>query len=550
MEFSEPRNSRRAQCRPGLSRLISDTLRMTCQVMLVVLTTSLWGADQTFDVVIYGATASGAVAAIAAAGEGRSVALLDPGRHAGGMVTGGLGRTDMDRQEHVIGGLSREFFERVGKHYGQPLAWTFEPSIAEKTLNDWLKQAGVRTFFNHRLASITKPGASIVSIRMENGNQFAAKVFIDASYEGDLMKAAGVSYVVGREGIKQHGESLAGRRDILPGSHQLRFPTSPFDASGKLIRPIVPFEQSGHTGEGDNKIQAYCFRLCLTDNPENRLPLPRPTNYNPERFALVRNYVMAGGDNVTFRDFVGISPMPNRKTDINSSIVSTNLIGASWEYPDASYERRQQIWDEHLAWAQGLVYFLANEPVVPKRIRDEMNKWGLAKDEFIDTGHWPHQLYIRQARRMLGEYFMTQPDLETHRRKYDTIGMGGYNIDVREVQWIAFTVYRFPQLAKEVQQEGYISVPVEPYEIPYRSLLPKQQECDNLLVTSCISASHIAYASMRMEPQYMILGHSAGIAAALAVQSSVPVHKIDIVKLQRRLSDQKQILSLNGARTK
>lgn len=494
------------------------------------------------DIVVYGATAGGAVAAIAAAKGGAKVALVEPGRHVGGMISGGLGRTDMDRQEHVIGGFAREFFERAGRAYGQPIAWTFEPKIAEKVLRDWLAESGVAIFFEHRLQSVVKNQNRIISLRTHRGVEFTAAAFIDASYEGDLMKAAGVSYAVGRESRSLYGEPLAGRQDFLPGNHQFRVPLSPYGDDGKLFPHIVPQEKLGDTGAGDGKFQAYCFRLCLTTDAANQLPFPRPENYDAKRFGLVRNYLKALGDLARLRDFMGSSPIPNNKSDVNASVLSTNLPGANWEYPEASYERRREIWNEHLTWAQGLVYFLANDAAVPERIRDEVTRWGLPKDEFVDTGHWPHQMYVREARRMLGEYVMTQHDLQSRRRKYDSIGMGGYNIDIREVQWVARKVYRFPNVADELLMEGYISMPVEPYEIPYRSLLPRQQECGNLLVPVAISASQVAYASFRMEPQYMIAGHAAGVAAAMAARAGVPLHHVDILELQRRLRDQRQIL--------
>jgi hypothetical protein len=233
--------------------------------------------------------------------------------------------------------------------------------------------------------------------------------------------------------------------------------------------------------------------------------------------------------------------------DANSSgAVSTNLPGASVEYPEASHERRRQIRDEHLTWAQGLLYYVQNDPEVPPPIQAEARRWGLARDEFTDTAHWPHQLYVREARRMLGEHVLTQRDLQEFRRKYDSIGMGGYNIDVREVQWVAYRVFRFPEVRDEVLMEGYLSQPVEPYEIPYRSLLPRQEQADNLLVSSAISASSVAYASFRMEPQYMIAGHSAGVAAALAARTGAALHRLDLAALQRRLTEQRQILSLPG----
>jgi len=531
-------------------RLVSVVLRLSNSIMavhllvaLVVCSASVSSAAERFDVVVYGGTAGGTMAAIAAARAGVSVALLEPGGHLGGMVSGGLGRTDTVRQEHVIGGLTRQFFERVGKHYGEPISWTFEPKVAEGVFTGWVREAGVRVFFSHRLASVTKNGSGIASLRTENGAEFAALVFIDSSYEGDLMKAAGVSYRVGRESREMYGESLAGRREFLPGHHQFRTAVSPFGQDGKLLPYVQPVERVGLPREGDGKIQAYCFRICLTDREDNRLPLPRPTNYEPGRYTLVKNYLAALGASAALRDFMGISRMPNGKTDINSGgPVSTNLLGASWEYPEASYARRRQIWDEHATWAQGLLYFLATDASVPPKVREEMNRYGLAKDEFVDTGHWPHQMYIRETRRMLGEHVLTQHDLQTHPTKYDSIGMGAYNIDIREVQWVAIDVYRFPKVVKEVLVEGYLSMPVEPYAIPYRSLLPKAGEADNLLVTSCISASHVAYSSFRMEPQYMLVGHAAGIAAAQSVRTGTAIHKIDISGLQTTLREQNQIL--------
>ncbi len=521
-------------------------MRMLC-VVLGLLSLPLLAVVR-HDVIVYGGTAGGAAAAISAARNGADVGLVEPGSHIGGMLSGGLGRTDMDRQEHVIGGISREFFERAGRHYGQPVAWTFEPSVAERILDDWLREAGVRVYFRHRLAEqnpVDKSGSEIRRFRSERGESFEARVFIDATYEGDLLKAADVSYALGRESRQLYGESYAGRQDFLPGHHQMRVAVSPFDDQGNLLPHVVPEEKLAGLGEGDGKFQAYCFRLCLSSDPANRLPLPKPDGYRPERYTLVRNYLKARGEAASLGDFLGISPMPNSKTDINASTLSTNLPGASWEYPEASYARRREIWNEHLTWAQGLLYFLANDTSVPARIREEMSKWGLAKDEFIDTGHWPHQLYVREARRMMGEYVLTQHDLQTRRWKYDSIGMAGYNIDIREVQWVARTVYRFPTMGKELLMEGYVSVPVDAWEIPYRALLPRQHEASNLLVAACISTSQVAYASFRMEPQYMIAGQAAGVAASLALRENLPLHHIPVPKLQRLLEEQKQVLHLS-----
>ena len=416
--------------------------------------------------------------------------------------------------------------------------------MAEQILNDWLREARVQVFYGHRLRTVVKQGTRIARLETENGEFFAGRVFIDCTYEGDLMKQAGVSYAIGREGRSKYGGSLAGRQDILPGPHQLRAAVSPYGADGKLLPFIVPQDQVAPTGEGDGHVQS-CFRICLTDDQTNLLPIDLPAGYDPRRYGLVRNYLAALGDSARLSDFTGISRLPHNKSDVNSGgAVSTNAPSLSWSYTEAGYAERQRIWNQHLTWAQGLLYFLRHDSAVPERIRSEMLRWGLPKDEFPDTGHWPHQLYVRDLRRMSGEYILTQHDLEEHRSKYDSIGMGGYNIDIREVQWIAHRIYRFPKVEEEVLMEGYLSMPVEPYEIPYRALLPIEEECSNLLVAATISSSHVAYASFRMEPQYMIAGHAAGVAASLAVQRGVAVHQVDIPELQRKLEEQKQILHL------
>ena len=504
-------------------------------------------APPRFDVLVYGATAGGVLAAIAAAHSSARVALLEPGQHVGGMVSGGLGHTDYgDRR--VIGGLAREFYARVARAYGAE-TWGVvgpEPHVAEQVFRSWLAEAGITLVHGARLDRILKEGRRIHQLTTDTGQAFAARVFIDASYEGDLLQRARVSYAVGRESVAQYGERWAGRRPILPGQHNFAVPISPFvdDRDGALVplihrRPMVP------EGEGDGGVQAYCFRLCLTNRPENQIPFSPPEGYDPRRFELLRRYLAQTRGTVTARSLMSLVPnLPNGKCDVNSiGPISTNLLdGSSWAYPEADYRQRQAIWDDHLHYTLGLLYFLAKDPTVPTAIRQEINRWGLCQDEFRDTGHWPHQLYVREARRMRGEYWMTQADLEEQRVKYDAVGMGSYNIDIREVQRVWVWVSRHHTLAGETYNEGYLSAPVAPYAIPYRSLVPRYHECDNLLVPICVSASHVAFASIRMEPQYMLLGHAAGVAAALAVVADVPVQQVNIVELQRQLLAQGHVL--------
>ena len=496
-----------------------------------------------FDVVVYGGTAGGAIAAIAAAEEGLEVALLEPRNHIGGMVSGGLGRTDFGNR-NVIGGMSHEFFVRLGKHYGEDISWFFEPHVAESTFMEWLKEAGVTVLFEHRIDSVQKEGNRIQSIEMENGAVFAAKIFLDASYEGDLLPRAEIAYTWGRESQDVYGESLAGRIAYSP-KHQFPFPVSPHDENGKLL-PLIYSGDPGEPGAGDKKVQAYNFRLCLTDRKDKQVPFPRPEGYDPGRYEILKRY-LAASDGLKMSDLMIVSMMPNRKTDINNKgPISTDYIGGSWEYPEASYERREEIWKEHRLYVQGFLYFLANDPSVPKPLQEEINEWGLAKDEFVDTDHWPHQMYVREARRMVGEYVMQQKDLQTERTKDDSIGMGSYNSDSHHVQRIpAMECKDWERPGPGLLNEGDMQVPVKPYEIAYRSLLPKKGECENLFVISSFSASHVAYSSMRMEPQYMILGHAAGIAAAQAIEKEVAPHDIDVTVLQNRLREQGQILCLD-----
>jgi hypothetical protein len=500
--------------------------------------------EEEYGVVVYGATASGTIAAIASAGEGARVLLIEPGHNVGGMVTGGLSHNDYGDLT-VIGGLALEFYRKVAAYYGESLYYWRgpEPHAGEQIFLDWLQESGVELLFRRRVVEVEKRGGRINSILLSDGSRIRGRVFIDASYEGDLMARAGVSYVVGREGVSEFGESWAGRRAILPDGHQMEPRISPYDDEGNLLPLIHPVPMVGE-GEADKAVQGYGFRLIVTDQEENRIAFPVPEGYDPSDYALVKRYYEVYPD---AGNMVHLWPtLPNGKTDMNSSgPISTNVVnGLNWEYPDAEYERREEIWQEMKDYTLGLLHFLSADPSVPEQIRMETSRIGLCADEFTDNGYWPHQLYIRVARRMKGEYFMTQHDLERDTVKYDAIGMGSYNIDVRHVQRTYIPVSRFPELHHEVFNEGYISIPVAPYQIPYRSLLPRYDECTNLLVSVCMSASFIANASIRMEPQYMIMGHAAGVAAAMASGELKPVHRIDIAALRSRLRSQGQVLTL------
>lgn len=541
-------------------------------VFVLLLAGKAWGTEQTYDLVIYGGTSGAITAAVQAKTMGRSVVVVSPDRHLGGLSSGGLGWTDSGRKE-AIGGLSRQFYHRVWKHYQQPRAWKwsppkalpdqgvpeaaaqvqqpamwiFEPSVAEAIFDGWVKELNipvVRDAWLDRTSGVRVKGGRIQSITTLDGRTFAGRMFIDATYEGDLMATAKVDYHVGREATDVYGETWNGvQTGVLHHRHHfgvLSKPIDPYrvpgDPSSGLLPRISP-DPPGKKGEGDHRVQAYCFRMCLTDVPENRVPFPKPEGYDPEQYALLIRIFDAGWRE-TFDKFDRI---PNGKTDTNNhGPFSTDNIGMNYDYPEASYERRREIIREHETYQKGLMYFLANDPRVPEDVRKPMSQWGLPKDEFLDNGHWPHQIYVREARRMIGRHVMTENELLKRRPVPEPVGMGSYTMDSHNVQ-------RYVTPEGYVQNEGDIGVGTDgPYQISYGSLVPKKGQCENLLVPVCVSSSHIAYGSIRMEPVFMILGQSAATAAVQAIEAGIAVQDVDYRKLRERLLADGQVLEWTG----
>ncbi len=502
-------------------------------------------APPAYDLAVYGATAGGVITAVSGARMGLKTVLLEPRRHVGGMVTGGLSRTDVGRRE-VIGGYALEFYWRAGNAYDmaqylQEVSWLVEPKVAEPILLKMLKDAGVKLVYNQRLREkqgVTKANGRVQSITMESGEQYTAKVFADCTYEGDLMAQAGVTFTWGRESSAEYGESLAGVRGETP-KHQFLVDLSPRGENGKLL-PEISSETVAAPGSADRKVQAYNFRLILSHDPANQVPYPQPASYDAARFDLFARLLAAmelkQGRPSRLGEVLSVIAIPNRKADINNNgAFSTDYIGKSWEYPNATYARRAEIWRDHEEYTKQLLWFLAHDSRVPPALQKEANKWGFAKDEFLDNGHFPNQLYIREARRMVGEYVMSQKDIQTALTKPDPIGMGSYNSDSHNIQ-------RIVNAQGFVRNEGDMQVAVQPYQIPYRVLLPKRNEVQNLLVPVCFSATHVAYSTLRMEPQYMILGQAAGFAAAMAIRKGTAVQDVDTAALTRTLVEHGAIL--------
>jgi hypothetical protein len=506
------------------------------------------------DVLVYGATPAGIIAAVTVAREGKSVLLLEPGRHLGGMITGGLCATDTGVRA-AVGGYSREFFDRVRAYYVKKYGpksqqvkdcsegFRPEPHVAKLIFEEMLKEAKVPVVFEARFSGLGGKAAEggghnqLLSLSTTRGGTYHGRVFIDATYEGDLMAAAGVRYAVGREGRAKYNESLAGVQ-AYSKFHQFPVKVSPFADGGKLL-PLVQPGPAGEAGQGDKKVQAYNFRLCLTRRPDLRMPWPKPRAYDPKRYELLVRYLEKRPD-VTFGQLCNPVALPNGKTDTNNNgPISTDHIGANWDYPEADAKTRQRIYDDHVEYTKGFFYFLATDPRVPRALQTVVNTWGPSRGEHLESGGWPHQLYIREARRMLGEYVMTQADLMQDRVKKDSVGLGSYNTDSHHVQ-------RVPTKDGGVINEGDFQVRVQPYAIPYRCLLPKQAECTNLLVPVCVSSSHVAYGTIRMEPVYMILGQASGVAAVLALDGKTAVQDVPVEKLQAKLKAQKAVLSPEG----
>jgi hypothetical protein len=489
---------------------------------------------------------------------GKKVILIEPGSYLGGLTSGGLGATDIGNKA-AIGGISRDFYRRVKNHYdknvswrqqtrdsyqsnrqssGEDTMWTFEPHVAEQILRQMLNESGAELVFRERLervSGVIKEGTRITSIVMESGLSFSGRVFIDATYEGDMMALAGVSYHVGREANAKYGETLNGVQTENAVYHQFRFPVDPYTIPGDPSSGLLPLLHDGPPGEegsGDDRVQAYNFRLCLTDAVDNQIPFQKPPDYDPRTYELLFRNFEAGEDRIPWIN----TPMPNRKTDINNyGAFSSDYIGMNYDYPEADYETRAELIEAHRNYQMGLMWALANEPRVPDDIRNEVARWGLAKDEFVENGGWPHQIYVREARRMVGEYVMTQYNCQGERKAPDPVGLAAYTMDSHNVQ-------RYADEGKALN-EGDVQVGgFSPYPIAYGSIIPKSEECSNLLVPVCLSASHIAFGSIRMEPVFMVLGQSAAIAACQAIEEQSTVQGIDRKALVESLLEHDQIL--------
>ena len=556
-------------------RFLSLKTILHCILTIVsfVFITSCGNSDQySADIIVYGGTSSGVIAAVEAVRSGKSVIVISPDIHLGGLSANGLGYTDVGNKA-TIGGLSRKFYHRVWKHYndtsnwiwqeksafgnrgqGTPAIdqenrtmWLFEPHVAERIFEDFIAEYKIQVFRDEwldREKGVKMKNGRIVSITMLSGKKFSGKMFIDATYEGDLMAAAGVSYRIGREGNAEYDENWNGvQKGVHHHGHHFKAvpePIDPYwipgDPSSGLLPRISP-DPPGEQYSGDHKVQAYCYRMCLTDHPDNRVPFPKPENYDSTQYELLVRIFEAGWRSA----FPYVSHLPNRKTDSNNNgPFSTDNIGMNWDYPDASYERRKEILKEHETYQKGLMWFAANSKRVPEEIRENVNRWGLAKDEFVDNDNWPYQIYVREARRMVGEFVMTENEILKRKPTPNSVGMGSYTIDSHNVQ-------RYVDENGHVQNEGDVGVKTDgPYEIAYGSLVPKQQECENLFVPVCVSCTHIAYGSIRMEPVFMILGQSAAVAASLAIDNKVSVQQVPYEELKDILVAKGQQITLGN----
>ena len=528
-----------------------------------------------YDVVVYGGTSAGIAAAIQVRRMGGSVVVLEPTARIGGLTTGGLGQTDIGNKA-AIGGIAREFYQRVRKYYDQPehwtwqqrgeyrdggqtrsgnqeaTMWTFEPSAALTIIQSLVREHEIPVMYGQRLdragnsgsgklaRGITKDGPRLVSITLENDVKIHGRIFIDATYEGDLMSASGVAYTVGRESNTTYQETLNGVQTQHARFHQFQPGVDPFVEPGNRASGLLPGidpDGPGQEGTGDRRAQAFCFRMCLTDHPENRLPFTKPVDHDPQLYELLLRNFEAGEKGMPWIN----SGMPNRKTDTNNrTAVSTDFIGQNYSYAEASYGERDRLRQQHRTYQQGLMWTLANHHRVPEQIRREVARWGTCRDEFARADGWQEQLYVREGRRMIGPYVMTQHNCQGRVAAEQSIGLAAYTMDSHNVQ-------RYVNADGHVRNEGDVEVGgFSPYPIDYRAMTPKQPECDNLLVPVCLSASHIAFGSIRMEPVFMVLGQSAATAAMQAAKADVAVQQIDYAALRDRLRKDRQVLAWTG----
>jgi hypothetical protein len=519
-----------------------------------------------FDVVVLGGTSGGVAAAVQAARMGKSVVLIESSEHLGGLTSGGLGATDIGNKK-AIGGIARQFYHRVYLHYlkedswvfekrgdygrtekywgrvedwdREKAWWMFEPHVAEAIFEEMIRESKVPVVYGERLeleGGVQKQGSRIVAIKTDSGRVFRGKMFIDATYEGDLMAGAGVSYVVGRESNSEYGETLNGVQTENAQYHQFEKPVDPYVRPGDPASGLLPRVHGGGPGaegERDHRVQAYCFRMCLTDVAENRVAFAKPKDYEELRYELLLRYYEAGYDDIPWLPHL----MPNRKTDTNNKHgFSTDNIGMNYDYPDANYAARERIIAEHASYQKGLMWTLANHPRVPVHIREQVGRWGLAKDEFTDNDNWPHQLYVREARRIVSDYVMTEQNCRGQRVALDSVGLGAYGMDSHNTQ-------RYVDEDGHARNEGDVQVSVaDPYPISYLSIIPRASECTNLLAPVCVSATHIAFGSIRMEPVFMVLGQSAATAACLAMDEGMGVQDLDYQRLRKRLLRDGQVL--------
>lgn len=545
--------------------MIDHTIRralsaITCLASMAAGAPPAEAQPQRADIVVYGCTSGGVIAAIEARRLGRSVLLVCREDYLGGMSTNGLGWSDTGNHR-AIGGLSLDFYRKVKRHYDDPSVWIhsprparaenfidgdamwqFEPKVGERIYEDWAREAGVTIVRNQRLdrskRGVEMADGKITAFRSKAGQRFEGKVFIDATYEGDLMASAGVRFTVGREANATYGETLNGVQLQNTTNHQFTLDVDPYRVPGDphsgLVRRVSA-EPPAPEGTADTRIQAYTYRMCLTDVPANRVPFAKPKGYDASQYTLLKRYMDAGYRNF----FEKFDRIPNGKTDTNNfGAFSFDNIGMNYGYPEGSDAARAAIAREHTLYQQGLLWFMANDPGVPAETRAEMWRWGLCKDEFVKTGHWPREMYVREARRMVSDFVMAEPHLRGTKATPRPIGMGSYNMDSHNVQ-------RIVDARGFVRNEGNIEVsPGQPYPISYDAIAPRKGEATNLLVPVALSASHIAYGSIRMEPVFMILGQSAAAAASIAIDEDVAVQDVDYTRLRARLLAEGQILEL------